>query len=209
MAKALAAQLGFIHIDTGAMYRALTWLALQQDVPLTDEQALSLLAQEAVIDFQQADSPEEKQQVFCQEQNVTEVIRSQEVSRAVSRVAAVAGVREALTEAQRRLAAGRDVVMDGRDIGTVVLPQADCKIYLTASVEERALRRWKEIGAKDQDQALEDIVQDIAKRDYEDTHRIASPLRPAADSILLDSTALSFQEVVEKALALVRSVQAQ
>ncbi len=209
MAKALAAQLGFIHIDTGAMYRALTWLALQQDVPLTDEQALSLLAQEAVIDFQQADSPEEKQQVFCQEQNVTEVIRSQEVSRAVSRVAAVAGVREALTEAQRRLAAGRDVVMDGRDIGTVVLPQADCKIYLTASVEERALRRWKEIGAKDQDQALEDIVQDIAKRDYEDTHRITSPLRPAADSILLDSTALSFQEVVEKALALVRSVQAQ
>ncbi len=209
MAKALAAQLGFIHIDTGAMYRALTWLALQQDVPLTDEQALSLLAQEAVIDFQQADSPEEKQQVFCQEQNVTEVIRSQEVSRAVSRVAAVAGVREALTEAQRRLAAGRDVVMDGRDIGTVVLPQADCKIYLTASVEERALRRWKEMGAKDQDQALEDIVQDIAKRDYEDTHRITSPLRPAADSILLDSTALSFQEVVEKALALVRSVQAQ
>ncbi len=208
MAKSLAANLGFIHIDTGAMYRALTWLALQQGIPLTDEQALGRLAREAVIDFRTGQDAEASQQVFCQGQNVTEVIRSQEVSRAVSQVAAVAGVREALTGAQRRLAAHRDVVMDGRDIGTVVLPQADCKIYLTASVEERALRRWKEREAKDRDQTLEDIVQDIARRDYEDTHRITSPLRPAADSILLDSTALSFQEFVEKALALVRSVQA-
>jgi cytidylate kinase len=208
VAKALAVRLGFIHIDTGAMYRALTWLALRQAIPLTDEKALSRLAQRAVIDFRQADAAEESQRIFCQGQDVTGMIRSQEVSHAVSRTAAIAGVRKALVKAQRRLAAEHDVVMDGRDIGTVVLPQADCKIFLTASVVERARRRWQEQANHGQSRTLEQIVQDIERRDYEDTHRISSPLRPAADSILLDSTALGFQDVVEKAFALVRSAQA-
>ena len=202
MAKAIAGELGFIHIDSGAMYRALTWLALQEGVGAGDEEGLSRLAKSAEIRFRHVEPRDGRQLVYCRGQNVTDDIRNLQVSQTVSAVAALPGVREAMVEAQKQLAAGRDVVMDGRDIGTVVLPEAECKIFLTASVEERAKRRWRE--REGQGQALEEIVEELRKRDDEDTNRKASPLRQAEGSVLLDTTPMSFQEAVEETLRLVR-----
>ena len=206
MARALAARLGYIHIDTGAMYRAVTWLALRQGVDLDDAAGLTSLAQTADICFAQG-GPDTAQSVYCRGQDITGEIRSPQVSAAVSVVSAVEGVREALVGAQRRMAADRDVVMDGRDIGTVVLPQAECKIYLTASVEARAGRRQREWEGKDTGLTLAETEAAIRKRDEDDMRRESSPLEPAADSILLDTTSLSFQEVLDIAAGMVRSVQ--
>jgi len=207
VARALAEALGFIHIDTGAMYRAVTWLSLQQGVGTEDGEALSRLAETADIAFIQGGPGEAGQQVMCQGRNITEDIRSAEVGRLVSRVSAVAGVRAALVEAQRRLAAGFDVVMDGRDIGTVVLPGAECKIFLTASVEERAKRRMKQREGKDSALTLDEIAADIEKRDRDDENREISPLVMAKDSILLDTTSLRFREAVDAAYGFVLAAQ--
>ena len=135
----MAARLGYIHIDTGAMYRALTWLALQKGIDPSDEAALGELAQKARIRFSLDAAG--RQLTWCEEEDVTEAIRTSSVSRFVSVIAAIPAVRQALVEQQRRLACRQNVVMDGRDIGTVVLPKAECKIFLTASPQERALRR--------------------------------------------------------------------
>lgn len=247
VSKAVAQALGFIHIDSGAMYRAVTWLALRQQADLGDEALLSRIAREAEVRFGlaggagigveagigrsvseaiQAGNREAEetmggsvagdgaQQVFCQGVNVTEAIRSLEVSAAVSKVAAVAGVRDALVEAQRQLAASHDVVMDGRDIGTVVLPHAQCKVFLTASPEERARRRMIEreeadnsdgSGGNSGKQNLEAVIAEIRKRDEEDMNRAISPLRPAQDSVTIDTTGMRFAEVVDQLVELVRA----
>ena len=202
IASAIARKLGFIHIDTGAMYRALTWLAIERSVDLRDADALTKLAQSADISFAPG-GLDGAQRVFCEGQEVTADIRSITVSEAVSRVSAVAGVRDALVEAQRRLAAGQDVVMDGRDIGTVVLPQAICKIYLTASAEERARRRLRDREDAGEGQSLAEIIEEIEKRDSEDANRSYNPMRPAADSIIIDTTSLSFQDTLDTIIALV------
>jgi cytidylate kinase len=211
VAKALARELGFIYVDSGAMYRALTWLAIREGVSLDDELKLGLLARAADIRFCQSSSPssseDRQQRVYCQGQDVTEDIRSLAVSQAVSRVSAISGVREAMVEAQRSIAANHDVVMEGRDIGTVVLPDAECKIYMTATVEERAARRKKEREGNGQDRLLASIIGEIAQRDHDDMHRSISPLRRAEDSVLLDSTSMSFDEALEEALRIVRSVR--
>ena len=184
------------------MYRAVTWLALHEAIRLEDEEALTRLARNADIRFVHDESGP-IQMVYCQGENLTEEIRSRQVNAAVSQVSAVAGVREALVDIQRKMAESQNVVMDGRDIGTVVLPDAECKIYLTASVEERAKRRKKEREGKDTERSLEDIAIDIQKRDEEDMRRIHSPLRKAEDSVVLDTTTLSFCEAVEAAVEMV------
>jgi len=193
------------------MYRALTWLALRQGTDTADGEALGRLAESADIRFHQSTAGE-AQRVYCRGRDVTEDIRSRPVSIAVPGVSAFADVRKAIVEIQRKLAADQDVVMEGRDIGTVVLPDAECKIYLTATVEERAKRRLKErVGPGDLSgeagQTLEDIILELKKRDLEDSTRKISPLRRAEGSVLLDTTSLSFQEAVEEALRIVRSIQ--
>ncbi|MEA4893570.1 MAG: (d)CMP kinase [Peptococcaceae bacterium] len=198
----MAASLGYIHIDTGAMYRAVTWLALEKKVPFTDRQALGRLARQADIRFSRGAGG--RQLTWCQGQDVTEVIRTPRINNSVSGIAAVPEVRAALVEQQRRMAACQDVVMDGRDIGTVVLPRAECKIFLTASVEERARRRLEELTAAGQEISLEKLAEEIALRDYQDSHRSVGPLRQAEDAVLLDTTGLSFQEVVDHIVGLAR-----
>ena len=206
IAKALAQTLGFVHIDTGAMYRALTWLALERDIPLDNEEALTSLAQEADIRLQVSPTGE-AQDVYCQGRRITEEIRGLAVSDAVSTVSAVAGVRQIMLDIQRNLAANQDVVMDGRDIGTVVLPDAECKIFLTASIEERALRRKKEREGTDQDRSLEEIMAEISQRDEADQNRASSPLRPAEDSVIVDTSALSFAESLDTIISIVQSLR--
>ena len=188
------------------MYRAVTLLALREGLGPDDEESLIRLAKDANIRFEQT-GQEDEQQIYCCGENVTEEIRSLPVSEAVSGIAAVAGVREALVEAQRKMAADQHVVMDGRDIGTVVLPEAECKIYLTASAEERARRRKKERAGKAKERTLEEITAEIRKRDEDDMSRENSPLRQAEDSVLLDTTYMHFQESVDAALEIVRVSQ--
>lgn len=185
------------------MYRAVTWLALRRGIQLDDEESLVRLAQTAEIFFQQNDDG--LQRVYCQGHDITEEIRSPGISRAVSKVAAIQGVREALVDAQRRLASGRDVVMDGRDIGTVVLPEAECKIFLTAAPEERARRRMEERKGRDEGGTLEGIKRDIIRRDLEDTNRKTGPLVQAGDSVLIDTTSMSLREAIDETLRIVRS----
>ncbi len=187
------------------MYRALTWLALRENVPLDDADALTALAREAEIYFEHTPGENGVQRVFCQGHDVTEEIRGLAVSRAVSGVSSVAGVREVFARAQRKLASEHDVVMDGRDIGTVVLPDARCKIFLTASVEERARRRMTERGADGLRQSLEEIKAEIEQRDLADSIRKNSPMKPASDSVILDTTSLSLSEVIEAVINLARA----
>ena len=205
VARALAHRLGYIYIDTGAMYRAVTWLALKNDISAVDEEGLTLLAQTADIRFEQSENDDD-QQVYCRDHNVTQEIRSVKVSRAVSAISVVSGVRSALVKLQQEMAADHDVVMEGRDIGTVVLPSADLKVYLTASVEERADRRQKERAAGGQEQSLAEIVAEIMKRDADDSGRADSPLRPPDDSVILDTTDLSLPEVVAAVAMMVKDL---
>lgn len=199
IAKSLAARLGYIYIDTGAMYRAVAWLALQKGVAVDDEAGLTALAAGAEIDMRVVDG---ENIILLDGRDISREIRSPEVSAAASPVSAAAGVRSYLVDQQRRLAARGSVVLDGRDIGTVVLPDADCKIFLTASLEERAERRWREFAAKGLDIDIEQVRRDIAERDYRDSHRANSPLCQADDAVLLDSTGMSIDEVLQKTLEL-------
>ena len=187
IAKSLAQELAYLYIDTGAMYRAVAYQALQNDVDLADEAKLAQIA---------ARLQDGENLIFLNGQNVTREIRLPEVSAAASPVSAVAQVREYMVPKQRELAARGRVVLDGRDIGTVVLPQADCKIYLTASLDERAERRYKELLAKGLPADLNEVRQDIDERDYRDMHRETSPLRQAEDAVYLDTTGLSIEDVL-------------
>ena len=202
VAKRVAEQLGFVYIDTGAMYRALTFKALQLKMDLHDEASLTnLLAHNSIelkVDNQQ-------QKVYINKEDITEEIRNPEVSQHVSTVAAHEKVRKAMVEVQKKLADDGNIVMDGRDIGTHVLPDAQVKIFLTASIEERANRRFAELKLKGYLDNLEQIKNEIALRDKKDEEREFSPLRKADDAILLDTTKLSIDEVVEQIIALVDS----
>ena len=199
IAKGLAARLGYIYIDTGAMYRAIAWLALQKGIAIDDEAELTDLAAGAEIDMRIENG---ENIILLNGRDISSEIRLPEVSAAASPVSAVAGVREHLVEQQRRLATRGNVVLDGRDIGTVVLPDADCKIFLTASLDERTDRRWREFQAKGLDITPEQVRSDIAERDYRDSHRANSPLRQAEDAVLLDSTGMSIEDVLKKTLEL-------
>jgi cytidylate kinase len=201
VARAVANELNYIYIDTGAMYRAVAWLALKNNIDLNDEAALTSLAQKANISFCRS---RRGQQVFCNGQDVTRAIREPKITRIVSQVSAVAGVRDALVRAQRQMAEGQNVVMDGRDAGTVILPEAQCKIFLTASVEERARRRMRQQQRLGLKQDLESLIADMVKRDYQDTNRSVSPLKPAQDAVILDCTDMDFPQTVKRVLDIVQ-----
>lgn len=199
IAKAVAEKLAYTYIDTGAMYRAVALAALAGGVAADDEARLTEIAAAADIDMR----PEAGvNRIFLNGADVTEDIRRPEVGAMASPVSAVGGVREHLVAAQRKLAGRGCVVMDGRDIGTVVLPDADCKIFLTADLDERVERRFAELVAKGQDITREAVRDDIATRDWRDSHRENSPLRQAEDAVLLDSTGMSIDEVLSRVLKL-------
>lgn len=197
IAKLVAKKLGFTYIDTGAMYRAFTWAVLAHQLdPQNLEQACSLIGK---IDIHLSNTSE----VFVNGQNVTKEIREPQVSGNVSYIASYKPIRLALVDQQRALAKNHSVVMDGRDIGTYVLPDAVVKIYQVASVETRALRRYKENIEKGMNVPLDDIKQELEKRDYIDSHRDFAPLRQADDAILLDTSFMTIEEVVAQVLQIV------
>lgn len=200
IAKLAAEKLGYAYIDTGAMYRSVAWKFLQTGAAF-DEGFISRLACTMVIDFK----PEARvNRVFVDGTEVTDAIRTPEVTAIVSRVAAIGAVREAMVEQQRRMGIVGGVLMDGRDIGTVVFPNAQLKIFLTASVQERARRRYKEMLQKGQQVELAQLAADIAARDKADSERAIGPLRQAEDAILLDTSDMGISQVTEKILQLVQ-----
>lgn len=200
VARQVAEKLGFYYLDTGAMYRVVAYKVLRSGVSLDDEKAVTEISKKTKIIFNHDDNAT----VFCDGEDVTSQIRSTEVSRAVSVVASYAGVRDHLLELQRLEAAQGDVVMDGRDIGTYVLPEAQVKIYLTASTAERAKRRTLENRKKRIDISYEEVLADIVRRDQLDSERKHAPLKPAEDAIILDTTGLSIEEVVAKIVKIIR-----
>lgn len=192
-ARLVAKRLGYLYIDTGAMYRAFTWAMLQEKIDIGDAEAVRALTERIDIRLEPL---EDKCRVFVGEREVTDAIRTQDISSRVSSVSALAVVREKLVQLQRNMAEGGGVILDGRDIGTVVLPKADLKIFLTASVESRP-RRYLEVQAKGGTETLEDIAASIASRDDMDSHRAVSPLRQADDAILLDNSELNLEETAD------------
>ena len=205
-AKAIAARLGYIFIDTGAMYRAVTLYALDHGAirsGVVDEDAVRSLLGEIEITFRF--NPERgASDIYVNGDLAEGRIRTIEVSNCVSGVSSIREVREKLVAMQQRMGRNRGVVMDGRDIGTAVLPNAPLKVYLTASAHVRALRRWKELTEKGQTADLAKIEEDINERDYQDMHREHSPLVQAEDAVLVDSSEMTIDEVVEKILSLAR-----
>jgi cytidylate kinase len=201
----LANALGYLFFDTGVMYRAVTWLALNRGIDIQDEAALSRLAEEARIDVAPASKSDGRtSDVLVNGQDITWEIRSRSVDANVSPVSAYRDVRSALTEQQRRIGLRGKVVMVGRDIGTVVLPDADLKIYLDASAEERARRRYTEIIARGGEADYEEILKKVCERDRIDSTRDVAPLKAAEDAIVVDSDKLTADEVFEQVLALVK-----
>ena len=199
ISKLVAAQLGLTYIDTGAMYRAVALKVLEKELPLTEEGIIEA-ARDVEIDQQSVDG---LTKTYLDGRDVSTEIRTPEVSKIVSPVAKVGFVRQRLTELQRKMATRGGVIMDGRDIGTVVLPNADVKIFLTATVEERARRRYEELKAKGFDVELSSIEKDIATRDKIDSEREIAPLKQADDAILIDSTGLTIEEVTNKMIAII------
>lgn len=200
IAKLAAEKLGYAYIDTGAMYRSVAWKFLQTGKAF-DEDFISGLSKTMLIDFK----PEAKiNRVFVDGTEVTDAIRTPEVTAIVSRVAAIGAVREAMVDQQRRMGEAGGVLMDGRDIGTVVFPNAQLKIFLTASVEERARRRYAEMVAKGQQVDLQQLQADIVERDKQDSERAISPLRQAEDALLLDTSDMGISEVTDRILQLVQ-----
>ena len=201
VAKALAKQLNAMYLDTGAMYRAFGLYMLRQGIPTTDARAVAAHVNDVDITVAYEDGA---QRMYLGGEDVTQAIREPEVSMAASSVSAVPQVRERMVALQRRIAEGQNVVMDGRDIGTKVLPNATLKIYLTASAEVRAKRRCLELEQKGIPEPYEKVLSDMIARDYQDMNRAASPLRPAEDARRVDSSDLTLEETVEtlRALAL-------
>jgi cytidylate kinase len=200
----VAERLGYLFLDTGATYRALTWLALQRGVDLEDEQGLARLAGQVEMRLgPPAAGSSERCTIWVDGEDLTGVLRRPEVERGVSLVSRVPQVRRAMVAVQRRVAGRRRVVMAGRDIGTVVLPSADLKVYLDASPEERARRRQEEMAALGKPFSESDIRQRVLRRDAIDSGREDSPLKAAEDAIVINTDGLNQEQVVEKIVALV------
>ena len=201
IAKQIARKLGYIYVDTGAMYRAMAYYLIQNQVDAADQEAIAAACQHADISICYQDG---EQVVLLNGENVNAYLRTEAVGNMASVSSVVPEVRKKLVELQQKLARETDVVMDGRDIGTVVLPNADVKVYLTASTHTRAMRRFLELQEKGQVADLEKIEADIADRDYRDMHRETSPLRQAEDAVLVDSSEMTIEQVVERILSLCR-----
>lgn len=198
IAKAVSKELGYVYIDTGAMYRAVGLYCLMNGITLTDEEAVVERIRD--IDISIAYDDEGVQQVFLNGENVSTKIRTQEVGDAASTVSQYQPVRDKLVSLQQKLASTTSVVMDGRDIGSKVLPNADTKIYLTASVAERARRRANELREKGQSCDIKEVEKEIEERDYRDMHRANSPLVQVPDAVLVDSSDLSIDETIDAIL---------
>ena len=193
IARAAAANLGFIYVDTGALYRTVALAALKRGLKSEDKEEIIALLPAIEVSMGFVDG---EQRVFLNGEDVSADIRLPEVSAAASTVSAIPEVRQFLFDLQRDMAKTNDVLMDGRDIGTVVLPDAQLKIFLTATPEERARRRYEQIKDKS-DVTYEEVLKDLNQRDYQDTHREIAPLKQADDAVLLDTTNMSFDEVVK------------
>ena len=194
IAKRIARRLGYIYVDTGAMYRAMAYYLIQNQVDAADQEAIAAACQHADISICYQDG---EQVVLLNGENVNAYLRTEAVGNMASVSSVVPEVRKKLVELQQKLARETDVVMDGRDIGTVVLPDADVKVYLTASVETRAKRRFLELQEKGEPADLAKIAADIEDRDYRDMHRETSPLKQAKDAVLVDSSEMNIDEVVD------------
>ena len=194
IAKRLAKKLGFIYVDTGAMYRAMADYFLQHNIDAKDENAIAAACPDVDVTITYENG---EQQVLLNGENVNGVIRNEEVGNMASSTSVYPVVRKKLVELQRQLAKSADVIMDGRDIGTCVLPDAQVKIYLTASSATRAKRRYDELTEKGVSCDLAEIEKDIIDRDYRDMHRETSPLRQAEDAVLVDSSEMNIDEVVD------------
>ncbi len=199
IAKNIAKKLGFIYVDTGAMYRAMALYVIQQNVDVNDSTEIAKACKSIHVTIQYQDG---EQQVILNDENVTTLLRTEEVGKMASAVAKHNDVRTKMVELQRELAVTSNVIMDGRDIGTVVLPNADLKVYLTASSLERARRRYMELTDKGVLCDLNEIEQDIIARDHQDMNREISPLRQAEDAVLIDSSNLTINQVVDTIIAL-------
>lgn len=202
ISKFVATELGYLYIDTGAMYRAVGYKALQTGISLDDEEAIEKMARETNLELKITDHG---QGVFLDGENVTDKIRTAQVSMAASRVSAVMAVREILVELQRKIAGENNVIMDGRDIGTVVLPNAGIKIFLTASVEDRAMRRYLEMKEKGLETSFQEVKEDMEKRDRNDMQRAASPLRAASDAKVIDTSGQTLGESVQMIVEYIKS----
>lgn len=204
ISKLIAKENHFVYLDTGAMYRVVTLAVLRNNIALDDYEAIENLVQNIEIRFSMKDG---KQSVFMNGEDVTDEIRSVEVTKNVSAVSAIKEVRTRLVHLQQEIAENHSIIMDGRDIGTVVLPQAEIKIFLVASVEERAKRRFIENQEKGIEISYEELVEDIRRRDHIDSTRKESPLKKAEDAIEIDTTTMTIEDVVKTVTALIQKNQ--
>jgi cytidylate kinase len=207
LARKLAAELGYLYVDTGAMYRAVAHKALQAGLDPgreEDQEAIAGIAARAEFDFEWQD---DKLKLHVDGEDVTEAIRTPEVERLSSPVSAIPGVREELVAAQKTLAEAPGIVMEGRDIGTVVMPDADVKIFLIAAPEERARRRWRQLREHGVSRPYDTVLRETAERDRRDSGRPISPLKPADDALALDDTQLNQDEMVARALQMVEEAR--
>ncbi len=193
IAKALAGRLGYIYVDTGALYRALGYAAVSRGADPHDADAVGALLPSMQVSLRYVDG---RQRVYADGEDVSERIRTPEMSMAASAVSAQPAVRQFLFQLQQDIAAQNDVIMDGRDIGTVVLPHADVKIFLSASAEDRARRRYLELIEKGQAVTFEEVLSDLQKRDYDDSHRAIAPLKAAEDAIMVDTTGFELEQSI-------------
>lgn len=203
IAKAVAKKLDYIYVDTGAMYRAIAHYLVTNHIDIEDEQALAEACNQIIVEIQYEEG---QQQVYLNGENVTPYLRTEETGNMASKSSAKAPVRAALLDLQRNMAKQYNVVMDGRDIGTNVLPEAEVKIYLTASSKERANRRYKELIEKGEQPDFDKIEADIIERDKRDMNRAIAPLKQAEDAVLIDSSDMSIAEVVDKILSVAQTV---
>lgn len=201
ISKVVANELGYLYIDTGAMYRGVTWAVLDSHVDVKNQNDVEALLPTLDLTLEPTASA---CKVFVKGQDVTDLIRQQQINENVSTIASYKGVREYLVERQQAIAAIGGVILDGRDIGSVVLPDAELKIYLTASVDARAKRRWLEVQGTSNEQPLEDIKKNVESRDEMDKNRDESPLVCVEDAIVVDSSNMTFEETVEHILHLVQ-----
>ncbi|MCQ2459895.1 MAG: (d)CMP kinase [Ruminococcus sp.] len=197
IAKMVSAKLGYIYVDTGALYRTIALFITENSI--ADEDIEKSL-EKADVSLKFIDGA---QRVFLGDRDVSDVIRTPEISMAASRTSAIPAVRKYLFGTQQKIAAENNVIMDGRDIGTVVLPNADVKIFLTASAEERANRRYKELSEKPNCPAYQEILDDIIKRDYQDMHRETAPLKQADDAVLVDTTTLNLEQSADEIVRII------
>ena len=201
ISKEVANELGYLYIDTGAMYRGVTWAVLDSNVDVNNQKDVEALLPSLDLTLEPTASA---CKVYVKGQDVTDLIRQQQINENVSTIASYKGVREYLVERQQAMAAVGGVILDGRDIGSVVLPNAELKIYLTASVDARAKRRWLEVQGTSNEQPLEDIKKNVESRDEMDKNRDESPLVCVEDAIVVDSSNMTFDETVEHILHLVQ-----